>query len=203
MPAIRLEGGRPSPALVRWLEQEGFRQEPKESRLNLWVGGSCAPESLPAGPWLVVCEESLEEGQRQAWLAILDEESSLLAPWTPATLRAALRSLALPLAPSLLDSTALARLYAQGGRALADHMVRNFLQHSPELLRQGEACWRKGDLSGWESRRDRLRELAGGVGAGELQELMEGDSPDWNELARQLEAARRVLENQHRQDRTV
>lgn len=190
---IRWGGGEPSAALRECLDQQGSA----ESQVNLWVSetGDPPPE-MPPGPWLVVSEVAMDEAQRQRWLACLDEESTLLAPWTPSTLRSALRR-------ELLDSTALARLYAQGGRALADHMVRNFLQHSPGLLQLAQADFAAGNREAAERRLMRLRELAGGVGASDLQELLDQAEPDWEKLQRELEAARRVLDNQHRQDRTV
>lgn len=192
MPA-RFGGGEPSPALTKWLSQERLG----EAHVNLWVSRpGDPPDELPPGPWVVVAESAMDEGQKQRWLACLDEESSLLAPWTPATLRPALRR-------ELLDSSALARLYSQGGRALADHMVRNFLQHSPGLLQMAQADWQTGEVDSARRRLLRLRELAGGVGASDLQELLDQATPDWDKLTRELEAARRVLDQQHRQDRTV
>ncbi|MBX3168230.1 MAG: hypothetical protein KF760_12510 [Candidatus Eremiobacteraeota bacterium] len=189
MPSFRIGGAEPSAALRQFLDQE-------EPQVNLWISRpGDPPPQLPAGPWLVVTEGVLSEDQRQRWLAALDEESSLLEAWTPASLRRALK-------PSMLDSTRLAKLYAQGGRALADHMVRNFLQHSPGLLQSAQAEW-EGDRDGALRRLQRLHELAGGVGASELQELLDQPEPDWERLKRELESARRVFDNQHRQDRTV
>jgi HPt (histidine-containing phosphotransfer) domain-containing protein len=188
-----LGGGEPSAALNAWLSHEGL----DDVQVNLWIARpQDPPDELPAGPWVVVAEAPMEEIQKQRWLARLDEESSLLAPWTPATLRPALRR-------QPLDSSALARLYSQGGRALADHMVRNFLQHSPGLLQMAQSDWQEGNLESAQRRLHRLRELAGGVGASDLQSLLDQVSPDWDKLQRELEAARRVLDQQHRQDRTV
>ncbi|MFN8606631.1 MAG: hypothetical protein U0931_03800 [Vulcanimicrobiota bacterium] len=190
MPPIRFGGGPPSAALRQFLEQEDVGE------VSLWIHQPGDPPTrFPRGPWLVLTEASLSESERQSWLAALDEESSLLEAWTPASLRRALK-------PSMLDSTRLARLYAQGGRALADHMVRNFLQHSPGLLQMAQAEWDT-DREGAVRRMQRLHELAGGVGASELQELLDQPAPDWNRLQKELEAARRVFDNQHRQDRTV
>ena len=186
-------GGEPSAALEAWLSQEGL----SDDHINVWVSRpGDPPEDLPPGPWLVVSETSMDAVQRQRWLAHMDEESTLLAPWTPATLRASVRR-------ELLDPSALARLYSQGGRALADHMVRNFLQRSPSLLQTAQSEWQAGEQEAAQRRLLRLRELAGGVGAGELQELLDQPEPDWEKLQKELEAARRVLDNQHRQDRTV
>lgn len=193
MPPVHFGGGQPSAALISWLRQEGL----SDATVNLWVSRPQDPPSeLPPGPWIVLAETAMDDDQRLRWLAVLDEESSLLAPWTPATLRPALRR-------ELLDSNALARLYSQGGRALADHMVRNFLLHSPGLLEQARCDWQAGNLEGSRRRLLRLRELAGGVGASELQELVDQAEPDWEKLQRELESARRVLDHQHRQDRTV
>lgn len=192
MPSFRFDGAEPSAALRHFLDQEDLA----DVQINLWLSRPGDPPSeLPAGPWLVVTEAALSEEQRQRWLAALDEESSLLEAWTPASLRRALK-------PSMLDSTRLARLYAQGGRALADHMVRNFIQHSPGLLQSAQAEW-DSDQDGALRRLRRLHELAGGVGASELQELIDQPDPDWERLKRELESTRRVLDNQHRQDRTV
>lgn len=192
MPSFRFGGAGPSAALREFLEQEDFA----DVQINLWISrADDPPGELPAGPWLVVTEGALDEEQRQRWLAALDEESSLLEDWTLASLRRALK-------PSMLDSKRLARLYSQGGRALADHMVRNFLQHSPGLLQSAQAEW-DSDQDGALRRLQRLHELAGGVGASELQELIDQPDPDWERLKRELESARRVFDNQHRQDRTV
>lgn len=190
MPPIRFGGGEPSAALRQFLEQEDA------SDVSLWIHQpGDPPGQFPHGPWLVLTEQPLSEADRQRWLAALDEESSLLEVWNPASLRRALK-------PSMLDSTRLARLYAQGGRALADHMVRNFLQHSPGLLQMAQAEWQS-DHEGALRRLQRLHELAGGVGASELQELIDQPDPDWTRLQKELESARRVFDNQHRQDRTV
>jgi len=192
LPPIRFGGGEPSANLRRFLDQEDL----SESHINLWISRpGDPPQELPAGPWLVISEGALSEQQRNAWLASLDEESSLLEAWTPATLRRILK-------PSVFDSSRLARLYAQGGRALADHMVRNFLEHSPGLLQQARAAWSDDRESAMRPLR-RLHELCGGVGASELQELLDQPEPDWEKLTRDLESTRRVLDNQHRQDRTV
>ncbi len=189
MPSFRLGGAEPSAALRQFLDQE-------ELQVNLWVSRpGDPPPDMPAGPWLVVSEGALSEEQRQRWLAALDEESSLLEAWTPASLRRAIK-------PSMLDSSRLAKLYSQGGRALADHMVRNFIQHSPGLLQSAQAEW-DSDHDGALRRLQRLHELAGGVGASELQDLIDQPEPDWERLKRELESARRVFDNQHRQDRTV
>lgn len=187
-----------------WLVQEGYPEAP-DAALKVWVAspGAQPPEPMPAGPWLVLSEIRLDAQAHQRWLAVLDEESSLLDPWTPATLRPALRAFSNPLTPSLLDSQALARLYAQGGRALADQMIRLFLQQAPSLLEHAESDWHS-DLQDLAVQRlQRLGELAGSVGAGDLEDLVAGDPPDWAALRRELSSARRVLEEQHRQERTV
>ncbi len=192
MPSFRFGGAEPSAALRLFLDQEDLAHV----QINLWISRpDDPPAELPAGPWLVVTEGALPEEQRQRWLAALDEESSLLEAWTPASLRRVLK-------PSMLDSTRLAKLYSQGGRALADHMVRNFLQHSPGLLQSAQAEWDQ-DREGALRRLRRLHELAGAVGASDLQELIDQPDPDWEHLQRDLEATRRVFDNQHRQDRTV
>ena len=192
MPPIRFGGGEPSATLRQFLDQEDL----SDSHLNLWISrpGDPPPE-LPAGPWLILSEGPLSEEQRQAWLARLDEESSLLEAWTPSALRRVLK-------PCVFDSSRLARLYAQGGRALADHMVRNFLQHSPGLLQNAQTAWSHDRETATRHLR-RLHELCGGVGASELQELIDQPEPDWQKLIHDLESTRRVLDNQHRQDRTV
>jgi hypothetical protein len=185
------------------LAQEGY-PEAADAVLKLWiVRPGDPPAVLPAGPWIVVSEARLEPESHQRWLAVLDEESSLLDPWSPGTLRPALRALANPLAPSLLDSQALARLYAQGGRALADQMIRLFLQQAPILLQHAESDWHSDLRDLAQQRLQRLGELAGGVGATDLEDLVSVDPPDWAGLRRELQAARRVLEEQHRQERTV
>ncbi|MBS2039003.1 hypothetical protein JST97_28735 [bacterium] len=190
MPPIRFGGGEPSALLRQFLEQEDVGE------VSLWIHRpGDPPDPFPHGPWLVLTDSPLGETERQNWLAALDEESSLLEAWTPASLRRALK-------PSMLDSTRLARLYAQGGRALADHMVRNFLQHSPGLLQLAQSEW-DSDRDSSMGRLQRLHELAGGVGASELQELIDQPVPDWPRLQKELESARRVFDNQHRQDRTV
>lgn len=190
MPPAHFGGGEPSAALRQFLLEEDV------SEIGLWIHRpGDPPDQVPAGPWLVLTEEALGDEERQRWLAALDEESSLLESWTPASLRRALK-------PSMLDSTRLARLYSQGGRALADHMVRNFLQYSPGLLQTAQAEW-DSDREGALRRLQRLHELAGGVGASELQELIDQPAPDWARLQKELESARRVFDNQHRQDRTV
>lgn len=192
MPPVRFGGAEPSQALRHFLDQEDL----SETHINLWISRpEDPPAELPAGPWLVISEGALSENVKQRWLARLDEESSLLEAWTPASLRRVLK-------PSMLDSSRLARLYSQGGRALADHMVRNFLQHSPGLLSQAQSDWDV-DQEASLARLRRLHELAGAVGAGELQELIDQPDPDWDRLGRELESTRRVLDNQHRQDRTV
>ncbi len=171
--------------MAHWLESEGYQESP-EANLQLWVGG--LPKELSAGPWIVLLDEPLSQAQREQWESLLDEESTLLAPWTPTSLRNVLQ-------PSgLLDAAALARLYAQGGRTLADHMVRNFLATAPALLEQCDD----------EEARYRLHELAGGVGAKELHKrLEEVPWPGWQKLETLLQATCRVLEQQHRQDRTA
>lgn len=190
---VRLGGDEPSEGLKSWLIHEGL----EDVHVNLWVSRPYdPPDELPPGPWVVISEKPMKEAQKQRWLARLDEESSLLSPWTPSTLRPELRR-------QLLDSSALARLYSQGGRALADHMVRNFLQHSPGLLQMAQADWLQGNSDSARRRLLRLRELAGGVGASDLQEMLDQADPEWDKLQRELEAARRVLDQQHRQDRTV
>lgn len=190
MPPIRFHGGEPSAELRQFLELEDAPE------VSLWIHQpGNPPDQFPAGPWLVLTETPLSDEERQRWLAALDEESSLLEAWNPASLRRALK-------PSMLDSTRLARLYAQGGRALADHMVRNFIQHSPGLLQTAQTEW-ESDREGALRRLQRLHELAGGVGASELQELLDQSEPDWSRLQKELESARRVFDNQHRQDRTV
>lgn len=207
MPEPVLIHGKPSTRLLEWLAQEGFEPVSEDARVKLWamLPGEDPPERLPAGPWLVVGEEILSNAQRQRWQALLDldEESSLLSPWTPVGLRPALRSLLNPLSPKLLDSQALARLYAQGGRALADRMVVQFLQTAPELLKHAERDWHS-DLPDLAVQRlRRLHELAGTVGATDLADLAEAEPPHWEAIERELRAACRVLEQQHRQQRTV
>lgn len=206
MTRVQIAGGKPPEALLTWLSEEGYEVVAEDSRLKIWVTESAqAPGSLPPGPWLVVGEESATHQQRRDWLAVLDEESALLLPWTPSTLRPALRLSVNPAGPAFLDSTALARLYTQGGRALADRVVRNFLQISPGLLQQAQLDWRSERQENSRRALESLKELAGGVGASSLESLL-GDSskePDWDGLRTELEAARRVLDQQHRQDRTV
>jgi len=203
---VQIAGGQPSQALLGWLADEGYEVVTEDSRLKIWVADSLdAPASLPPGPWLVVGEEAASHQQRRNWLAVLDEESALLLPWTPSTLRPALRLSVNPAGPAFLDSTALARLYTQGGRALADRVVRNFLQVCPGLLQQAQADWKSGQLDNSRRALETLKELAGGVGASSLESLL-GDTtrePDWELMRNELEAARRVLDQQHRQDRTV
>lgn len=206
MTRVQIAGGQPSDALLSWLAEEGYEVVAEDSRLKIWVAdSSLAPASLPPGPWLVVGEEVASHQQRRDWLAVLDEESALLLPWNPSTLRPALRISVNPAGPAFLDSTALARLYTQGGRALADRVVRNFLQVSPGLLQQAQASWKSGQVDSSRRALENLKELAGGVGASSLESIL-GETlkePDWEHLRTELEAARRVLDQQHRQDRTV
>lgn len=180
-------------SLRDWLEKEGLG----DSEIQIWVARADDPPlHLPPGPWVVVSEEALSESQRQRWLGILDEESSLVAPWSAPLLRSVMRR-------KPLDSAALARLYSQGGRALADRILANFLELSPGLLARAEAEWQQGNHQQARAYLERLQELAGGVGDNLFQDLLEQVEPDWPRLRRELEDTLRILDNQRRQDRTV
>ncbi len=202
MRPLHLGGAPPFEGLLEWLSGEGYEVQDRPTRVQLWVIGAEAPPSaLPPGPWVALSQNSLDAASRESWLAVLDEESTLIEPFVPSRLRPALRSLAQPLSTKMLDSTALARLYVQGGRALADRIVQNFLQQGPQLLQQARSAQQEGQ-DGRELL-ERLHELAGSVGATSLQAFLRSERPDWEVLIKELEAARRVLEQQHRQDRTV
>lgn len=206
MSRLSIAGGEASPELLRWLADEGYQVVSEEARLKIWIAFSAEPPAtMPPGPWLVLGQEEASHDQRRRWLALLGEDSSLLLPWTPATLRPTLRSLLSPTKPAFLDSGALARLYSQGGRILADHMVRNFTEFSPGLLQQADELWSQGSHQEARELLSRVGELAGRVGASDLEALLNnlGEAPDFDRLRQELESARRVLNHQHRQDRTV
>lgn len=191
-----------------WLAQEGYLCSPETARLKLWwMDSSQPPAQFPAGPWLVVGEQALTEEQRLAWIEAMDEESSLLCPWTPASLRPALRAATNPAGQSLLDSAVLARVYVQGGRGLADRVVGNFLKLAPRLLVDAQQQWQGEQREKAWALLETLRELAGGVGASDLEDALEASQkagePRWTVLTRELESAQRFLNNQQRQDRTV
>lgn len=202
MRPLHLGGEPPFEGLLEWLSSEGYEVQDRPTRVQIWViGGEPPPGALPPGPWVVLSRDPLDTAQRESWLAVLDEESTLIEPFAPSRLRPALRSLAQPLSTKMLDSTALARLYVQGGRALADRIVENFLQQGPQLLQQARSAQQQGGDG--RDMLERLHELAGSVGATSLQAFLRSERPDWEVLVKELEAARRVLEQQRRQDRTV
>ena len=172
-------------------------------------------QTPPSLPIVVVSEAALESTQRSHLLDLLDERGTLLAPVDPTSLRATLRSWSQPSPdPALLDSAALARVYAAGGRRLADHVVTGFLLAAPGLAQRAEEAFRTQQHELCVTSLEELAQQAGSVGASDvcdaveeiLEELIEGghvEESQWQVLERSLASTVRVLGEQKKQDRTV
>ena len=166
-------------------------------------------------PLVVVSDQSLQGETRRAILEQLGERGTLLSPVDFTSLRATLRSWVQPsVDPALLDSAALARVYATGGRSLADKVVEGFLVGGPGLAARAKASFDEGALEQCIRYLESLVKQAGSVGAVDvaeaveeiLDELIEGGrvGPEqWLLLNKALASCLRVLGEQKKQDRTV
>ncbi|CAN0477458.1 unnamed protein product, partial [Phaeothamnion confervicola] len=117
-------------------------------------------------PLIVISERVLQGEERAGVLHSLGERGTLLSPVDPTSLRATLRSWVQPAPdPAMLDSTALARVYARGGRALADSLVQGFLLGAPALTARSRKALEAGEAQNCIHALEDLAKQAGSVGA--------------------------------------
>lgn len=152
---------------------------------------------------------------RQEVLGVLGERGTLLAPADASSFRATIRCWLLPANdPALLDSTALARIYTAGGRALADRLLSSYVSTAASSVARAQRFYLEKQNQHFINVLESLEHQSGSVGAVDVQDAIEEvldefgekacvSAEQWLQLERAVAAAVRVLAEQTRQDRTV